>query len=165
MGKQQVTEKEIKQLKIKSAINVGMNLHILVDTENVDSTAYLDLRFLRKDDTLEIMYTRNSKKINYEAIKKISECNANTVYNRFEVIDPTKNLLDFKMVARGAELVVKSKKKFIIFISEDRGFDSAVDYINNNYNNRAIRLNSMMGLEPTLKDNKKVKENFDPLKI
>lgn len=151
MGKK-LSEKEIKQLKIMSAIEDGMTLHVLIDTENVDSSSYIDLSLLRKGDILELMYTRNSKNISYDVLKKISECKAEILFSKFDVIDITKDLLDFKMVAKGTEIIVKSKRKFVIFVSQDKGFESAIDYLNDNFNNRSIRLDSLYNISENIKN-------------
>ena len=59
-----------------------------------------------------------------------------------------------------------------MFISEDKGFDSAVDYINDLYGIRCTRLEKITNIQPEEENNtkktkggRKKKEEFDPLKI
>ena len=68
---------------------------------------------------------------------------------------------------------IEKDKYFVVFITEDKGFDSAVDYINELYGTRCTRLDKIINIQPEEENNtkktkggkKKVKEEFDPLKI
>ena len=59
-----------------------------------------------------------------------------------------KNLLDIKMVVEGTSVIAKSNKYFVVFITEDKGFDSAVEYINELYGTRCTRLDKIINIQP-----------------
>lgn len=170
--KKSKTEEEIK-IEIISKAMKDKSIYYIVDTENVDKSSYVDLSGLRKKDILKLMYTEHSKCIDYNTLEVIHKCLADIRFKSFGVIHATKDLLDFKMVVEGTSIIAKSNKYFVVFITEDKGFDSAVDYINELYGTRCTRLDKIINIQPEEENNtkktkggkKKVKEEFDPLKI
>ena len=170
--KKNKTEEEIK-IEIISKAMKDKSIYYIVDTENVHKSSYVDLTGLRKKDILKLMYTEHSKCIDYNTLEVIHKCLADIRFKSFGVIQATKDLLDFKMVVEGTSVIAKSNKYFVVFITEDKGFDSAVDYINELYGKRCTRLDKIINIQPEKENNtkktkgggNKVKEEFDPLKI
>ena len=149
-----INEEEIQEVRLLSIME-KMPVYYIVDTENVDKSSYVDLSGLRRRDVLEFMYTNNSKGISYDVLNLVSNCQAELKFKQFEVVSAMKNLLDFKMVVEGTSIISKSNKYFVIFVSENKGFDSAVEYINQIYGNRCIRVDKITNL---FEEGDKIKE-------
>lgn len=147
--------------KIAEAME-SKRIYYIVDTENVDKDSYNDLTGLRKNDVLELMYTSHSKNISYNTLEIIHNCSADIRFKSFSVVQATKNLLDFKMVVEGTSILAKSNKYFVVFVSEDKGFDSAVEHINELYGERCVRVDKITKIR---KCNTGKDRDIDPLKI
>lgn len=121
-------------------INQGYKQVIIVDTENVDSSAYRNLTMFKKEDTIIILETSVSKPLRYNVICKLLNTKAKIEYQN--VIDTpvgVKNALDFKIVTLATELLSTRKRIFVTIISEDKGYDSAINYLKNKRNIPWIR--------------------------
>ena len=121
-------------------INKGFKQVIIVDTENVATTAFRNLNMLTKEDTIILMETNFSNSIKYSAICKLLKTKAKVIYEDLgENITSKNNELDFKIVAKATELLCMRKNIFVTIVSRDNGYDSALKYLKNNINKPWVR--------------------------
>lgn len=120
-----------------------MKKYVYVDTENVDFHEWYSIvKYLKPSDKLVLPYTAHSKKLGIETMASVGfpMCSVDYVH----VKNGTPNALDFVLVAKLAENVLKAPKSFHLIISKDNGYNPAVAYLRKDSNSKkhVIRINS-----------------------
>lgn len=104
-----------------------------VDTENVSSTILSGMKLLDKSDKVYLFYSKNSAKISYEVYKEIINVKCSIEFVESTIVAP--NALDFELVAFIGMKVGSYKKKVnkhkYCIISNDKGYDSSINYMKN----------------------------------
>lgn len=98
----------------------------LIDYENVNSSGLKGVENISSKDRLIIFYKENST-ITMSSHKKLESTKANKEY--ICVKKSTKNALDFQLVAYLGVLCSKDPTQEYVIISNDGGFDSAIDFL------------------------------------
>ena len=138
----------------------------LVDFENVGSSGLNGLELLEKDDYVYI-FGRHLKLFlsKDEVVNKIRKSKTDNIefYDTHKTAD---NYLDFQLISFLGYLVGKGEKANYYIISEDKGFDSAVDFWEKRnisiHKQKCIKINSLENnivKEETSKTIKKEKQN------
>lgn len=100
----------------------------IVDTENIQQYKFLEECKINDEDTIVLAYTEHSKQLNISYLDKMLESGAFLETKVFRCGTP--NALDFQIVSYLLISMMETKlyNEYII-ISNDKGFDVALDYI------------------------------------
>ncbi len=103
---------------------------VFVDYENVYMSYGLrGAEYLNKGDKLYIFYSDTCNKLHNDDIEKIkkSQC----TFKISKLINPGKNALDFYIATKLGMEYQKGERQIVI-VSNDKGFDAIIDFINSN---------------------------------
>ena len=101
-------------------------MFILVDYENVNSNGLKGIEGVSSKDKLIIFHKENST-MSVSAHKKMENCKADKEY--ICVNNATKNAVDFQLVACLGVLCERHADQEFAVISNDGGFDAAIDFL------------------------------------
>lgn len=120
----------------------------LVDYENVSLPGLEGIERLNDKETVYIFYGNSAGSISFEMHAKISQTRAHVHYIKTE--RSGKNYLDFQLATLGGYLVATTEETRFIIVSKDTGFESVVDFWNQQ---------SMFGRKCTFSRQEKINEN------
>lgn len=130
----------------------------LIDYENVNYNGLDGIETLGNDDEVALFYSSKASSIPLELTIRISQSKASFRY--LKVKRTGKNYLDFQLSALSGYIVATSSQTEFVVISNDTGFDSVLDFWNNqDFVNRKIRFRRQSKIKA--EDNKNI-ENIKP---
>ena len=103
----------------------------VVDTENTNNFSFINKFKVNKNDNIVLFFSNNSKSITIQTFDEILKCGAKILTQNVNV--GGKNALDFQLVAFITEKTIRGNFSEIHVISNDTGFNYAIEYINNCY--------------------------------
>lgn len=112
-----------------------------IDTENLGGMwiTYAEKKYREEADCKILAFvTEKSVALSWEAFEVFRHFNS----KRFEIChakNGEKNALDFCLVARLGEEIIKSKKHKFVVVSKDKGFNAAIEYLNSRHGNLIAR--------------------------
>ena len=112
-------------------INILNKRLFVVDTENTNNFSFINKFKVNKNDNIVLFFSNNSKSITIQTFDEILKCGAKILTQNVNV--GGKNALDFQLVAFITERTIRGNFSEIHVISNDTGFNYAIDYINNCY--------------------------------
>ena len=112
-------------------INILNKRLFVVDTENTNNFSFINKFKVNKNDNIVLFFSNNSKSITIQTFDEILKCGAKILTQNVNV--GGKNALDFQLVAFITEKTIRGNFSEIHVISNDTGFNYAIDYINNCY--------------------------------
>lgn len=136
------------------------NRLFVVDTENTNNYSFINNFKVNENDNIVLFFSNNSKSITIQTFDEILKCGAKILTQNVNV--GGKNALDFQLVAFITEKTIRGNFSEIHVISNDTGFNYAIDYINNCYEgnvNLEIIQNINKNTSKEKKNNKTVKIN------
>ena len=136
------------------------NRLFVVDTENTNNYSFINNFKVNENDNIVLFFSNNSKSITIQTFDEILKCGAKILTENVNV--GGKNALDFQLVAFITEKTIRGNFSEIHVISNDTGFNYAIDYINNCYEgnvNLEIIQNINKNTSKGKKNNKTVKIN------
>lgn len=98
----------------------------LIDYENVNESGLEGVKSLKSDDQVHIFYSDQIKTIPFERSIELSQSRAKIEY--IQTRKTAKNYLDFQLTTYLGFLIGKGEKGEFIVVSNDKGFDSVVDF-------------------------------------
>lgn len=102
-----------------------------IDTENVNSDYLNDINDLDKSDNIYFFYSQKSHKISYKLLEKVREAKCKFFFIESTVTAP--NALDFELIAFLGIKIGSYKKKInkhtYIIVSNDKGYESSINYM------------------------------------
>ena len=107
----------------------------LIDYENVNESGLEGVKSLKSDDQVHIFYSDQIKTIPFERSIELSQSRARIEY--IQTRKTAKNYLDFQLTTYLGFLIGKGEKGEVIVVSNDKGFDSVVDF----WKGRNIKIN------------------------
>lgn len=138
-----------------------MNLYML-DLENIPAdAAFTGVTQLTEQDKIVIFYNRTAK-ITMELHTALNKCRADIEY--IEISRTGKNYLDFQLVTYLGSLVTDDTYDECFIISNDKGFDSVVDFWCAR-NKKLMRQNSIKPAQRTVIEAEKAAEEITPVVI
>lgn len=105
--------------------------YFLVDTENVQQYNFIEDLALSNNDKIIMFKSEKSKKIRFEDLKRITQCDATIEYE--DVYTGNTNALDFQLIAN-LSLIIATKNnedEEYIVVSNDKDFLLPVKYLKN----------------------------------
>jgi len=114
-----------------NTINILNKRLFVVDTENTNNFSFINKFKVNENDNIVLFFSNNSKSITIQTFDEILKCGAKILTQNVNV--GGKNALDFQLVAFITEKTIKGNFSEIHVISNDTGFNYAIDYINNCY--------------------------------
>lgn len=136
------------------------NRLFVVDTENTNNYSFINNFKVNENDNIVLFFSNNSKSITIQTFDEILKCGAKILTENVNV--GGKNALDFQLVAFITEKTIRGNFSEIHVISNDTGFNYAIDYINSCYEgniNLEIIQNINKNTSKGKKNNKTVKIN------
>lgn len=136
------------------------NRLFVVDTENTNNYSFINNFKVNENDNIVLFFSNNSKSITIQTFDEILKCGAKILTQNVNV--GGKNALDFQLVAFITEKTIRGNFSEIHVISNDTGFNYAIDYINSCYEgniNLEIIQNINKNTSKGKKNNKTVKIN------
>ena len=136
------------------------NRLFVVDTENTNNYSFINNFKVNENDNIVLFFSNNSKSITIQTFDEILKCGAKILTQNVNV--GGKNALDFQLVAFITEKTIRGNFSEIHVISNDSGFNYAIDYINSCYEgniNLEIIQNINKNTSKGKKNNKTVKIN------
>lgn len=136
------------------------NRLFVVDTENTNNYSFINKFKVNENDNIVLFFSNNSKSITIQTFDEILKCGAKILTQNVNV--GGKNALDFQLVAFITEKTIRGNFSEIHVISNDTGFNYAIDYINSCYEgnvNLEIIQNINKNTSKGKKNNKTVKIN------
>lgn len=136
------------------------NRLFVVDTENTNNYSFINNFKVNENDNIVLFFSNNSKSITIKTFDEILKCGAKILTENVNV--GGKNALDFQLVAFITEKTIRGNFSEIHVISNDTGFNYAIDYINSYYEgnvNLEIIQNINKNTSKGKKNNKTVKIN------
>lgn len=136
------------------------NRLFVVDTENTNNYSFINKFKVNENDDIVLFFSNNSKSITIQTFDEILKCGAKILTQNVNV--GGKNALDFQLVAFITEKTIRGNFSEIHVISNDTGFNYAIDYINNCYEgnvNLEIIQNISKNTSKGKKNNKTVETN------
>lgn len=136
------------------------NRLFVVDTENTNNYSFINNFKVNENDNIVLFFSNNSKSITIQTFDEILKCGAKILTQNVNV--GGKNALDFQLVAFITEKTIRGNFSEIHVISNDTGFNYAIDYINSYYEgnvNLEIIQNINKNTSKGKKNNKTVKIN------
>ncbi len=136
------------------------NRLFVIDTENTNNYSFINNFKVNENDNIVLFFSNNSKSITIQTFDEILKCGAKILTQNVNV--GGKNALDFQLVAFITEKTIRGNFSEIHVISNDTGFNYAIDYINNCYEgnvNLEIIQNINKNTSKEKKNNKTVKIN------
>ena len=136
------------------------NRLFVVDTENTNNYSFINNFKVNENDNIVLFFSNNSKSITIQTFDEILKCGAKILTENVNV--GGKNALDFQLVAFITEKTIRGNFSEIHVISNDTGFNYAIDYINSYYEgnvNLEIIKNINKNTSKGKKNNKTVKIN------
>ena len=112
-------------------INILNKRLFVVDTENTNNFSFINKFKVNENDNIVLFFSNNSKSITIQTFDEILKCGAKILTQNVNV--GGKNALDFQLVAFITERTIRGNFSEIHVISNDTGFNYAIDYINNCY--------------------------------
>ena len=100
----------------------------LVDYENVSLLGLEGIEKLKEEEKVFIFYGNSAGSISFEMHAKIAQTKAEVKYLKTE--RSGKNYLDFQLATLSGYLVATTKETDFIIISKDTGFESVIDFWN-----------------------------------
>ena len=134
------------------------NRLFVVDTENTNNYSFINNFKVNENDNIVLFFSNNSKSITIQTFDEILKCGAKILTENVNV--GGKNALDFQLVAFITEKTIRGNFSEIHVISNDTGFNYAIDYINSYYEgnvNLEIIQNINKNTSKGKKNNKTVK--------
>ena len=129
------------------------NRLFVVDTENTNNYSFINNFKVNENDNIVLFFSNNSKSITIQTFDEILKCGAKILTENVNV--GGKNALDFQLVAFITEKTIRGNFSEIHVISNDTGFNYAIDYINSCYEGN-INLEIIQNINKnTSKDNYK----------
>lgn len=107
------------------------NRLFVVDTENTNNYSFINKFKVNENDDIVLFFSNNSKSITIQTFDEILKCGAKILTQNVNV--GGKNALDFQLVAFITEKTIRGNFSEIHVISNDTGFNYAIDYINSCY--------------------------------
>ena len=107
------------------------NRLFVVDTENTNNYSFINKFKVNENDNIVLFFSNNSKSITIQTFDEILKCGAKILTQNVNV--GGKNALDFQLVAFITEKTIRGNFSEIHVISNDTGFNYAIDYINSCY--------------------------------
>ncbi len=101
----------------------------LIDYENVNYNGLDGIETLGPDDEVALFYSSKASSIPLELTIRISQSKASFCY--LKVKKTGKNYLDFQLSALSGYIVATTRQTEFVVISNDTGFDSVLDFWNN----------------------------------
>ena len=98
----------------------------LIDYENVNESGLEGIKTLKSDDQVHIFYSDQIKTIPFERSIELSQSRARIEY--IQTRKTAKNYLDFQLTTYLGFLIGKGEKGEVVVVSNDKGFDSVVDF-------------------------------------
>ena len=135
------------------------NRLFVVDTENTNNYSFINNFKVNENDNIVLFFSNNSKSITIQTFDEILKCGAKILT---ENVNVGGNALDFQLVAFITEKTIRGNFSEIHVISNDTGFNYAIDYINSYYEgnvNLEIIQNINKNTSKGKKNNKTVKIN------
>lgn len=136
------------------------NRLFVVDTENTNNYSFINKFKVNENDNIVLFFSNNSKSITIQTFDEILKCGAKILTQNVNV--GGKNALDFQLVAFITEKTIRGNFSEIHVISNDTGFNYAINYINSCYEgniNLEIIQNINKNTSKGKKNNKTVKIN------
>ena len=136
------------------------NRLFVVDTENTNNYSFINNFKVNENNNIVLFFSNNSKSITIQTFDEILKCGAKILTENVNV--GGKNALDFQLVAFITEKTIRGNFSEIHVISNDTGFNYAIDYINSYYEgnvNLEIIQNINKNTSKGKKNNKTVKIN------
>ena len=136
------------------------NRLFVIDTENTNNYSFINNFKVNENDNIVLFFSNNSKSITIQTFDEILKCGAKILTQNVNV--GGKNALDFQLVAFITEKTIRGNFSEIHVISNDTGFNYAIDYINSCYEgnvNLEIIQNINKNTSKEKKNNKTVKIN------
>ncbi|MFQ8893018.1 MAG: PIN domain-containing protein [Clostridium sp.] len=140
--------------------NFENNRLFVIDTENTNNYSFINNFKVNENDNIVLFFSNNSKSITIQTFDEILKCGAKILTQNVNV--GGKNALDFQLVAFITEKTIRGNFSEIHVISNDTGFNYAIDYINSCYEgniNLEIIQNINKNTSKGKKNNKTVKIN------
>lgn len=112
-----------------------------IDTENINGIwpDYVVDKYNQSPDSKFLIFvTEKTSLLSWKNIEKFRKMKSNAL-EFCEAHNGEKNALDFCLVARLGEEVVRSKKREFVIVSKDKGFDSAITYLAERHSANIIR--------------------------
>ncbi|MCR5099541.1 MAG: hypothetical protein K6B14_11440 [Lachnospiraceae bacterium] len=98
----------------------------LIDYENVNESGLEGVKALKSDDQVHIFYSDQIKTIPFERSIELSQSRARIEF--IQTRKTAKNYLDFQLTTYLGFLIGKGEKGEVVVVSNDKGFDSVVDF-------------------------------------
>ncbi len=98
----------------------------LIDYENVNESGLEGIKSLKSEDQVHIFYSDQIKTIPFERSIELSQSRARIEY--IQTRKTAKNYLDFQLTTYLGFLIGKGEKGEVVVVSNDKGFDSVVDF-------------------------------------
>ncbi len=98
----------------------------LIDYENVNESGLEGIKELKSDDQVHIFYSDQIKTIPFERSIELSQSRARIEF--IQTRKTAKNYLDFQLTTYLGFLIGKGEKGEVVVVSNDKGFDSVVDF-------------------------------------
>ncbi len=98
----------------------------LIDYENVNEAGLEGIKNLKSDDQVHIFYSDQIKTIPFERSIEMSQSRAKIEF--IQTRKTAKNYLDFQLATYLGFLIGKGERGEVIVVSNDKGFDSVVDF-------------------------------------
>lgn len=140
-------------------INILNKRLFVVDTENTNNFSFINKFKVNENDNIVLFFSNNSKSITIQTFDEILKCGAKILTQNVNV--GGKNALDFQLVAFITERTIRGNFSEIHVISNDTGFNYAIDYINNCYEGN-INLEIIQNVN---KSASKVKKNTKTIEV
>ncbi len=98
----------------------------LIDYENVNEAGLEGIKNLKSEDQVHIFYSDQIKTIPFERSIELSQSRAKIEF--IQTRKTAKNYLDFQLATYLGFLIGKGERGEVIVVSNDKGFDSVVDF-------------------------------------
>lgn len=153
-----IEEKIIEENEQESTISLNKRLFV-VDTENTNNFSFISKFQVNKNDNIVLFFSNNSKSMTIQTFDEILKCGAEIITQNVKV--GGKNALDFQLVAFITEKTIRGSFSEIHVISNDTGFNYAIDYINECYNGK-VNLEPVQNVSRTAARVKKITTKKTP---
>lgn len=104
----------------------------IVDTENTNNYSFISEHNLTKNDSVVLFISNKMKGIKDDGCLELFNTKAKILIEKVEVGE--KNSLDFQIIVYVSERVFRGKYDEIYIVSNDCGYQQAINYLNNKYN-------------------------------
>lgn len=117
----------------------------IVDTENTNNYSFISEHNLTKNDSVVLFISNKMKGIKDDGCLELFNTKAKILIEKVEVGE--KNSLDFQIIVYVSERVFRGKYDEIYIVSNDCGYQQAINYLNNKYNKSINIINYNKAIE------------------